>query len=101
MTIMTVLYPYEEGKTFDEEYFHGTHVPLLREVWGDAVTDVRVLHGEPGPGGAPQFVTIAEVEFASTEAFQQAMAKPRSAEVQADVPNYAQVVPTVQISRKR
>jgi uncharacterized protein (TIGR02118 family) len=100
MVTMTVVYPFSAEKPFDEDYFASTHVPLLKEVWGDAVTSVTVHHALAGLAGDPAFATIAQVEFASMEAFQQAMAQPRSAEVQADVPNYASVTPSVQLSRK-
>jgi uncharacterized protein (TIGR02118 family) len=100
MVTMTVVYPYAADKPFDEAYFANTHVPLLKEVWGDAVTGVTVHHALIGLDGDPAFATIAQVEFTSMEAFQQAMAQPRSAEVQGDVPNYAGVLPTIQLSRK-
>lgn len=100
MVTLTVAYPYDADKPFDEAYFSATHVPLLKEVWGDAVKDVTVHHAIAGTGGDPAFSTIAQVEFTSMEAFQQAMANPRSGEVQADVPNYAGVVPQTQISRR-
>ena len=100
MVTMTVAYPYDAGKPFDEGYFAATHVPLLREVWGDAVTGITVHHALAGLAGDPAFATIVQVDFTSMEAFQQAMAQPRSAEVQADVMNYAGVVPLVQLSRK-
>ena len=100
MVTMTVVYPYSAEHPFDEAYFANTHVPLLKQVWGDAVTGVTVHHALAGLSGEPAFATIAQVEFASMEAFQQAMASPRSAEVQGDVPNYAGVTPSVQLSRK-
>ena len=100
MVTMTVVYPYSADKPFDEAYFSATHVPLLKEVWGDAVKDVSVHHSLAGLSGDPSYATIAQVEFTSMEAFQQAMAQPRSGEVQADVVNYSGVTPTVQLSRK-
>ena len=100
MVTMTVVYPYSAEKPFDEAYFASTHVPLLKEVWGDAVKGVTVHHAVAGLSGDPAYATIAQVEFTSMEAFQQAMAQPRSAEVQADVVNYSGVTPTVQLSRQ-
>jgi uncharacterized protein (TIGR02118 family) len=97
---MTVVYPYDADKPFDEAYFSATHVPLLKEIWGDAVKGVTVHHALAGVSGDPAFATIAQVEFASMEDFQAAMAKPRAGELQADVPNYSGVTPTVQISRR-
>ncbi|MGJ3627612.1 alpha/beta fold hydrolase [Sphingomonas sp. MMS24-JH45] len=74
------------------------HLPLAREVWGDAVTGASVHYALAGLAGDPPFAAIAQIDFASMEAFQQAMAHPRSAEVQADVANFAGVVPQVQLS---
>ena len=99
MVTMTVLYPYDAAKPFDEAYFHATHVPLIKEVWGDAVKGVSVHHALAGLGGDPAFSTIVQVEFASMEAFQGAMGQPRTPEVQGDVPNYSGVVPLTQLSR--
>ena len=97
---MTVAYPYDAAKPFDEAYYSAKHVPLVQEVWGDAVTGVTVHHALAGLAGDPPFSTIAQVDFASMEAFQQAMAHPRAAEVQGDVVNFAGVTPHVQLSRK-
>ena len=100
MVTMTVLYPFDAEKPFDEAYFHATHIPLLKEVWGDAVTGVTCHHGLAGLGAEhPAYSTMVQVDFASMEAFQQAMAQPRTPEVQGDVPNYSGVVPLTQLSR--
>lgn len=99
MVTLTVVYPYDAAKPFDENYYLETHIPLAREVWGDAVTGVSVHYALAGLAGDPPFSAIAQLEFASMEAFQQAMANPRSAEVQADVPNFSGVIPHTQISR--
>jgi uncharacterized protein (TIGR02118 family) len=99
MVTMTVMYPYDADKPFDEAYFANTHVPLLKEVWGSAVKDVTVHHALAGLGGDPAFSTIVQVEFTSMEDFQKAMGQPRTPEVQGDVPNYAGVVPLTQLSR--
>lgn len=100
MVTMTVIYPYAADKPFDEEYYASKHVPLLREVWGDAVKGITVHHALAGLAGDPPFATVAQVEFTSMEAFQQAMAHPRSAEVQGDTVNFAGVTPQVQLSRR-
>lgn len=100
MVTMTVVYPYAADKPFDEGYYLDKHIALAREVWGDAITDVSVHYALAGLAGDPPFAAVANLEFASMEAFQQAMAHPRAAEVQADVPNFSGVTPSVQLSRK-
>ena len=100
MVTLTVAYPYDATKPFDEAYYLENHIPLARDVWGDAVTGVSVHYALAGLAGDPAFAAIAQLEFASMEAFQQAMANPRSAEVQADVANFSGVIPHTQISRR-
>jgi uncharacterized protein (TIGR02118 family) len=100
MVTMTVVYPYDADKPFDEAYYADKHLGLIREVWGDAVTGVTVHHALAGLAGDPPYSTVAQVDFASMEAFQQAMAHPRAAEVQADVANFSGVTPAIQLSRK-
>lgn len=100
MVTMTVVYPYSADTPFDEAYYAGVHVPLIHDVWGDAVTGVSVHHAIAGLSGDPAFATIAQIEFASMAAFQAAMAQPRAGELQADLPNFSAVTPTVQLSRK-
>jgi uncharacterized protein (TIGR02118 family) len=100
MVTLSIAYPYAADARFDADYFTGTHIPLCRDVWGDAVTGVTVHLAVAGLTGDPAFAAIAQVEFASMEAFQQAIGLPRNAEVQDDVPNYSSVAPLVQLSRK-
>ena len=100
MVTMTVVYPYAADAPFDQAYYIDSHIPLAREVFGDAVTDVSVHYALAGLAGDPPFAAIAQLEFASMEAYQQAMAHPRAAEVGADVANFAGVTPMIQLSRK-
>ncbi len=100
MVTMTIVYPYDADQPFDEAYYNSRHMPLAREVWGDAVSDVAVYHALAGLTGDPAFSTVALVEFTSMEAFQKAMANPRTAEVNADVANFTAVKPNIQLSRR-
>lgn len=100
MVTMTVVYPYDADKPFNEAYYANHHMPLVKEIWGDAVTGTTVYHALAGLKSDPGYSTIAQVEFASMEAFQQAMASPRSSEVNADIPNFSGVTPTFQLSRR-
>lgn len=100
MVTLTVVYPYDASARFDDAYYIATHIPLAREVWGDAITDVTIHFALAGLAGDPPFSAIAHIEFASMEAFQQAMAQPRAAEVGADLANFSGVTPKTQLSRK-
>ena len=100
MVTMTVVYPYDADKPFDEAYYADHHMSLVKEIWGDAVTGTTVHHALAGLSGDPAYSAITQIEFASMEAFQQAMAHPRSGEVNADIPNFTGVTPLLQLSRR-
>ena len=46
MIKVSVLYPNDEGKTFDMEYYCNKHIPMVREKLGAACKDVDVDYGE-------------------------------------------------------
>lgn len=100
MVTLTVVYPYDADQPFDQDYYTATHIALVHEIWGEAVTGVSVHYALAGLAGDPPFAAMAQIAFASMEAFQQAMAHPRAGELQADVANFSSVVPLTQISRK-
>lgn len=99
MVIFSVLYPAKAGAKFDEAYYHATHIPLVKDAFGDALTDVQVLKGLSAPGGgeAP-FILIVNLTFASPEAMASALGGPRAAEVMGDVVNFTDIVPVAQVS---
>jgi len=91
MIRMTVLYPASEGATFDHDYYRDVHVPLCIETWG---CTAEIDRGVDGP-----YLAAVHLLFESMEAFETAMARPGTAAVLADVPNYAgNIVPIRQVS---
>lgn len=100
MVTMTVVYPHTAGASFDQDYYVATHMPLALDVWNGAATSATVHFALAGLAGDPPYVAMSQIEFVSMEAFQEAMARPRSAEVQGDVPNFTTITPLVQLSRK-
>ena len=99
MIKITVLYPNRQGAKFDMEYYCGRHIPLVREKLGTACKGISVEQGMAGmPPGAPApFIALAHVYFDTVESFQAAFA-PHAAEIMADLPNYTDIEPTIQIS---
>ena len=99
MPVITVMYPGADGATFDHEYYMRTHIPLVRSRWeGMGLRDVRVMRGMAGPdGAAPTYSAMALLDFASMDAFKDAAAK-HGAEIFADIPNFTNVKPVVQIN---
>ena len=89
---VSVLYPASEGATFDMDYYMSKHLPLCKEVLGP-----ESYSAEKGIPGQP-YIAIGHLIFESMEAMQQGMSGPRAVEAQADIPNYTNVTPQIQIS---
>ena len=99
MIKMSVYYPADGGSKFDHDYYRNTHMPLLQERLGDACLRYEIDRGLSGrePGSEPNFVAACHVYSPDLETFRQALA-PHSAEIVADVANYTDIMPIVQMS---
>ncbi|UDF29969.1 UNVERIFIED_ORG: EthD family reductase [Roseateles sp. XES5] len=100
MIKMSVYYPADGGSKFDHDYYRTRHMPLLRERLGDACLRYEIDKGLAGgeAGSTPNFVAACHVYSPSLEIFQKALA-PHRAEIRADVANYTDIAPIVQISQ--
>ena len=100
MIVVTVMYPENEGATFDMDYYLSTHMKLVGDKWGGmGLKGARILKGIAGgePGSAAPYRVMAVVDFESLEAFQDAVAT-HGEEIFGDVPNFTNITPVVQIS---
>lgn len=99
MIKVSVLYANEPGRKFDMDYYCGKHVPMVRQKLGAACTRVAVEQGIAGatPEARPAYIAMGHLYFASVEAFQAAFA-PHASEIMADVANYTDIQPLLQIS---
>ncbi|MGH8220333.1 MAG: EthD family reductase [Steroidobacteraceae bacterium] len=99
MITVTVLYPNQDGARFDMSYYLGQHIPMVKKLLGSALKGVIVEQGVSGgaPGTKPAYAVLCHLRFDSAEAFQAAFAA-HSAQVAADVPNYASAAPVIQLS---
>jgi uncharacterized protein (TIGR02118 family) len=104
MIRVTVLYPNDlgpnsSGTTFDMAYYTSKHMPMVQKKCGPAcksiAADLGITGGEPG--SKPPYVAIGYLTFESVEAFQKAFG-PHAREIFADIPNYTNSKPVVQIS---
>ncbi len=97
MIKVSVFYPNEEGKKFDMDYYCSKHIPMCQEKLG--CKQVAVEQGLAGgaPGSRPTFIAMGHLYFDSLEAFQKAFG-PHAKEIMADIPNYTDIQPTIQIS---
>lgn len=93
MIRLAIMYPNSPGSHFDVDYYRGTHLPLGRKLLGAALVGIEL---DVAAGKAP-YHAIGYLIFDSMEGFQAAFAKAQ-AELGADVKNYTNVEPVVQIS---
>ena len=92
MTIrLSVFYPKTDGATFDHDYYRDSHCPLASKAWGGVA--YQVDKGVDGP-----YEAAVHFEFDSLEAIGEAMGMPGTGEVMADVANYTNITPVMQIS---
>lgn len=99
MIRVTVVYPNTKGSHFDIAYYCKTHIPLVQRLVGTALKGVAVEHGIAGgtPGSAAPYLAIGQLQFDSVEAFQASFG-PHAPEIMADIPNYTNTQPIIQIS---
>jgi uncharacterized protein (TIGR02118 family) len=97
--IVSVLYPNGPGKNFDHEYYLRQHIPMVQRHLGAPLQRVAVERGLAGgaPGTPPPFLAAVHLYFESVETFQEAFG-PHAESILADIPNYTNTTPVIQIS---
>ena len=100
MIRVNVTYANKEGARFDFDYYVNRHIKMVRERCGPfGLQSVTVDRGVSGvaPGSPATYACVASLTFASLEGLQQALAA-HGAEIMADIPNYTDIVPVIQVS---
>jgi uncharacterized protein (TIGR02118 family) len=99
MIRIAVLYPNSDGSTFDVDYYKRTHMPLVQEKLGSlGLLGCEVDAGIPGLGDEhPAYAAIGYMFFETRKAFLAGFAQV-GAELVADVLNYTNIQPVIQIS---
>ena len=99
MIKVSVFYPNSEGSTFDMDYYCNNHMPMIQGFVGEALYGVSVDAGLAGmePGAPPAYVATGYMLFDSVETFQAAFG-PHAEKTMADIPNYTNIEPIIQIS---
>ncbi|PMR87504.1 EthD family reductase [Xanthomonas arboricola] len=99
MIKVSVMYPYREGARFDHAYYRDTHMPLVSARMGTACLSYTVDKGISGgePGSAPAFIGMCHIFCESVEAFGAGFG-PHAEEILADIANYTDLAPVMQIS---
>jgi uncharacterized protein (TIGR02118 family) len=100
MVRVCVMYRAGEGKTFNHDYYVQKHMAMVRDRWGGmGLVKIEVDRGVAGgaPGAPAPYAAIGHVYFRSLDDFQKA-ATAHGQELFADVPNFTNITPEVQIS---
>ena len=99
MIIVSVLYPNEEGKTFDMTYLCDKHVPMVRQLLGSSCINAAVQQGIAGgtPGSKATYVAMVHLYFDKVEDFVSSFT-PHANIIMGDIPNYTDTTPIIQIS---
>jgi len=99
MIKVSVMYANTPGCKFDHAYYASKHMPMVKRKLGEACKSYTVDKGLAGgaPGAPATYVGMCHMFFDSVDAFQTAFA-PHAQEIMADIPNYTDQTPVIQIS---
>ena len=99
MIKVSVMYPNTPGARFDHEYYRDKHMPLVKARMGENCRSYTVDRGLAGgtPDAAATYIGMCHIFCESTDAFQAGFG-PHAAEIMADIPNYTDQMPVIQIS---
>lgn len=99
MIKLSVMYPNGEGITFDIDYYCNKHIPLVAGLLGDAVKGATVESGlgSAAPGSTAPYAAMGNLYFESMESYQNSFG-PNAEAIMADLPNFTNAEPAVQIS---
>jgi uncharacterized protein (TIGR02118 family) len=101
MIRVMVSYPNKPGARFDESYYLNQHCPMVsKKLVPHGMKGFAVDRGVGGmaPGTQAEFLYQAHILFDSVEALQAGMAA-ESASIMADIPNYTDIQPAIQINQ--
>ena len=99
MIKVSVFYPNSPGAKFDMAYYTTQHMPMVQR----KVATCKGIAAEQGlaggsPGSAATYIAIGHLLFDSVEAFESGFG-PHVTEIMADIPNYTNTRPVIQISQ--
>ena len=99
MIKVSVMYANKPGARFDHAYYRDKHMPLVKARMGNSCKFYTVDKGLAGfePGQPPTYIGMCHIYCDSVEAFQAGFG-PHAQEIIADIPNYTDLAPVVQIS---
>lgn len=99
MVKVTILYPNNEGSTFDMDYYTQKHMPMVADVLGESMKYYKIDKGISGrtPEETMPYMAIGYLYFSKLSDYQEAFG-PNAKKITGDIPNYTNVAPIIQIS---
>lgn len=99
MIKVSVMYPGHSGAHFDHDYYRHKHLPLIKSRMGAALNYYTIDKGLAGgaPGTPPAYVGMCHLVCDSLETYQ-ASFTPHAKEILADIRNFTDIAPVIQIS---
>lgn len=100
MIKVSVLYPNEEGKKFDLDYYLNSHIPMVQGLLGPMGLqkgEVEKGVSSADPSQPAPFVVVGHLFFETTEQVHAAFST-HGREIMGDIKNYTEIQPTFQIS---
>lgn len=99
MIKVSVMYPNTPGARFDHDYYRDRHMPLVKRLMGEKCKYYTVDKGLSGAasGSPATYVAMCHIFSDSVEAFQAGFG-PHAEQILADIANYTDLSPVMQIS---
>lgn len=98
MIKVSVMYPNGPDARFDESYYRDRHMPMVKELMGEHCKSYAVDGAIDGvPAANAPYIAIGHLFCDSVEAFQAGFG-PHTKTIMADVPNYTNQTPVIQMS---
>ena len=99
MIKVSVMYPNRPGARFDHDYYRDRHMPLVQRLMGEKCRYYTVDKGLAvgAPDAPATYVGMCHIFCDSVESFQAGFG-PHAKEILADIPNYTDLEPVIQIS---
>ena len=99
MIKVSVMYANTPGSRFDHAYYANKHMPMVKNKMGAACKSYTVDKGIAGgaPGAPATYIGMCHIFCDSVEAFEAGFG-PHAQEIMADIPNYTDLKPVIQIS---
>lgn len=96
---VTIMYPFEEGNTFDMDYYKSTHMPMVAKLLGSNLVKYTIEKGVASgiPNKPKPYMAIGAFYVKNLSDYETAIASKRDA-IRADFPNYTNTFPVILIS---